>query len=65
MENRIEVKTYLVEFECPKCKKGTLKKGGRGFSNGSGSHWPHKCTNCDYTQEFTNITYPYFEYEKG
>ena len=62
MEIRRKVKTVMVEYQCPECKVGKLEPTGRCYSTAP-PQYPHKCTDCDYTETFFGKTYPYLDYE--
>ena len=61
MEIKKEVKTVEIDYKCPKCKVGRLRPTGVKQMTYP-PKYPHKCTNCDYTETFRN-TYPYIDYE--
>lgn len=65
IENVIEVKTFIVNLRCPKCKDGMLLhvKSKLKFNP---SHIPHKCSKCDEIVVIRNKMYPSIEYaDKG
>jgi uncharacterized protein (DUF983 family) len=55
METIKKVKTIQVDYECPKCQVGKLLS--------QPPQYPHKCTECDFTETFIDKTYPYITYE--
>jgi hypothetical protein len=62
MEVRREVKTYIIEYECPECKEGNLYPTGRVLLS-SPPQYPHKCNKCGYKETFRGIKYPKTETE--
>jgi hypothetical protein len=64
MEIKKEVKTYLIDYECPVCKKGLLRSNGVCLTSNP-PQYPHKCNNkeCNYMETFTDKKYPYKIYE--
>ena len=65
MEERVEVKQFLVKYKCPKCKTGYLEGTGMIYTTDP-PIYPHRCSNveCNYREEFRGISYPYFETEE-
>lgn len=62
MEERREVKTFEVDYKCPKCGIGYLRPIGI-ISDNSPLTYPHKCNNCNYTELMKGYKYPYIIYE--
>ena len=62
MEERKEVKTFEVDFKCPKCNIGYLRPTGIVCDNNPPTY-PHKCNNCDYSKVMKGHKYPYLVYE--
>ena len=58
METTKEVKTIQVDYECPKCEVGKLRPTGQKLLSNP-PQYPHKCTECDFTETFRDKTYPY------
>ena len=63
MEEKTIVKTFQVDFACPKCINGYLRPTGKTFLTAP-LKYEHICNNanCSYTETFTK-TYPYIDYE--
>lgn len=59
-EIKTEVKTYKVDIQCLECD-GNMKATGRSFLTFP-QKFQHKCTKCDYTENFTEV-YPTTKYE--
>ena len=64
MEEKTEVRTFIINYKCPQYKKGYLKPGNIVLT----SHppkYPHKCDNpeCDYGETFS-FRYPKTVVEK-
>lgn len=62
METKKEVKTVQVDYECPKCETGKLRPTGICLTTYP-PMYPHKCTDCDYGETFTDKMYPYIAHE--
>lgn len=64
MEKKREVKTFEVDFRCPKCNIGYLRPTGIAVG-GYPIRYPHVCNNpeCDYHEIMKGYTYPYIVYE--
>lgn len=64
MKEKKEVKTFIVDFKCPKCKIGYMRKTGKCFSSNP-PKYDHACNNpdCDYKEKFVE-TYPYIDYDE-
>ena len=62
MEERQEVKTFEVDYKCPKCGIGYLRPTGI-ISDNIPLTYPHKCNNCNYTELMKGYKYPYVIYE--
>lgn len=58
MEINKEVKIIEVHFKCDKCGDGFLRPTGLCLTSNP-PRYPHKCTHCDYSETFVDITYPY------
>jgi len=63
MEEIKEVKTFKVDYKCPKCGKGYLRPTGTVLTSYP-PQYPHKCTKCDYMETFMDKTYPYYTYKE-
>jgi len=61
-EERREVKTFEVDYKCPKCGAGYLRPTGIAVG-GEPIQYPHKCNNCDYREVMKGYKYPYLVYE--
>jgi len=61
MEQKREVKVYLVEYKCPSCDKGNLYPTGNVLTTYP-PIYPHKCSKCDYMENF-KFSYPTLQYE--
>jgi hypothetical protein len=65
-EIKTEVKTYFIEMECPKCKKGKMLHTGHGFPSSAkspaGHH--HECDKCQYVCTVRGKIYPRTIHEK-
>lgn len=63
MEEKTELKTFVVKYKCPSCETGYLKPTGQCFASYP-PQYPHSCDNpnCAYTETF-NETYPKLTYE--
>lgn len=53
-ERTFDAKPVLVDYECDKCKQGTMRFTAEMLSRGQ---YQHQCTHCGDTQTFTTI-YP-------
>ena len=62
MEEKKEVRTFKVDFKCPKCGAGYLRPTGIVCDNNPPTY-PHKCTNCNYNKVIKGHKYPYLVYE--
>ena len=64
MEVKREVRTFEVDFKCPKCGIGYLRPTGIAVG-GTPIQYPHKCNNpdCDYHEIIKGYVYPYLVYE--
>jgi hypothetical protein len=62
MEEKREVRTFEVDYRCPKCSAGYLRPTGIVCDNNPPTY-PHKCTNCDYSKVIKDHKYPYLVYE--
>jgi hypothetical protein len=60
METKTEVKTFRIDYKCPNCETGHLRHSSRVLTTHP-PQYPHECNNpeCDYTETFTNKSYPY------
>lgn len=65
MEERVEVKQFLVKYKCPKCKTGYLEATGMVYTTNP-PYYPHVCTNpeCGHSEEFMGVSYPHTEMEE-
>lgn len=64
METRSEIKTFKVEYKCPKCETGYMLQGGVVWDSFPPSY-EHSCDNTEC--EFSTMLgkrYPYIEYDK-
>ena len=61
MEIREEVIIINIDFECI-CKKGYLRPTGKQTATNP-AIFLHKCTHCDYIENFSGVQYPYIVYE--
>lgn len=59
-----EVRTFEVDYRCPKCNIGFLRPTGIAVG-GTPIKYPHKCNNpdCDYHEIMHGLNYPYLVYE--
>jgi len=62
MEEKREVRTFEVDFKCPKCNIGYLRPTGIAVGS-TPMQYPHKCSNCDYHKIIKDRQYPYLVYE--
>ena len=65
METKKELKTFQVDYQCGKCKKGFMRAEFMSCTVASlPAQYPHACNNseCDATQTFLCI-YPKTVYE--
>lgn len=62
MEEKREVRTFEIDFKCPKCNVGYLRSTGIAVG-GTPMQYPHRCTNCDYHTIIKGYQYPYLVYE--
>lgn len=69
-EIKKELKTFVYDYKCPKCKTGYLRpfQDGQGqppMMNGDKPVVLHKCTTneCGHTEAFIGKTYPYSKQE--
>lgn len=62
MEEREEIKQYLVKHKCPECKIGYLKLTGMSFPTDP-TTFQHKCDNlkCNFIMDIRGKSYPYIE----
>jgi len=60
MEIKTEVKTFRIDFKCPKCDTGYLKHVGAVLTSNP-PQYPHTCNNpeCDYAETFMGKSYPH------
>jgi hypothetical protein len=63
METISEIKTFQIDYSCPKCEKGFLRPTGQVLSSYP-PQYPHSCNNinCDYTEVFYK-SYPHIVYQ--
>lgn len=64
METEKSIHTIQVDYKCPKCNVGFLRPTGNILTTYP-PQIPHICNNpgCDYSQAFSDKTYPYIKYE--
>jgi hypothetical protein len=64
MEEKRQVKTFEVDYKCPKCGIGYLRPTGIAVG-GFPMQYPHSCNNpeCDYHEIMKGYQYPYLVYE--
>lgn len=62
MEEITELRTVRVDYKCPNCGEGYLRPSNDGQTINP-PMYPHKCTNCEYTETFNNIIYPYITHQ--
>jgi hypothetical protein len=62
MEQIKEVRTVQVDYKCPKCEQGYLRPTGICHPMNP-PLYPHKCTNCEYGETFSDKKYPYINYQ--
>lgn len=60
-----EVKTFIVEAECPKCKKGFLKNTGMCGSNMAGRWCVHECNECGFKDEIEGKGFPHKQFREA
>ena len=65
MEEKKELKTFMVDYKCPKCETGYLRSTGKCLMC-SPPKYPHVCNNpnCDYTKTFIDKKYPFIDYDE-
>lgn len=61
MEMKRVVKTFEVDFQCPKCAEGRLRPSGIAFMTYP-LKYPHRCNKCEYEEVF-RVQYPYIKHE--
>ena len=62
MEEKKEVRTFKIDYKCPKCCIGYLRPTGIAVG-GNPMQYPHKCNNCEYHEIMKGYQYPYLVYE--
>ena len=66
MEQKIKVNTFMLNYECDKCKEGQMifqRKAKKGIDNKS-MLYMHRCSKCSVIQDIKNKQYPAMRYEK-
>lgn len=65
MEEKTPLKSFRVDYKCPKCNIGYMRPTNRHrMKKITPGQYEHECNNhnCKYVQNF-HKEYPYFEYE--
>jgi hypothetical protein len=62
MEEKREVKTFELDYKCPKCGIGYMRPTGIAVG-GTPMQYPHRCNNCEYHKIIHGYMYPYLVYE--
>jgi hypothetical protein len=60
MEEKREVKTYMIDYTCDKCDSGKMRPIRMLMCNPP--KWVHKCESCGLEKTF-DVKYPYTTYE--
>ena len=58
METKTEIKSFIMDFTCPKCNKGKMRPKGNVILSTYPLTYPHKCDDCGHQMMFEK-TYPY------
>jgi len=61
MEEKKEVKTFVVNYICDECGKGKMVPTAGIYLTSNPPQWPHECTHCNNTKTF-RICYPYHHF---
>lgn len=56
-----KVQATQVDERCPKCGQGWMRGTGIVLTSNP-PQYPHKCTNCGYTQTY-GVQYPYIVHQ--
>ncbi len=67
MEQQTRVDTYMIIYQCDKCKEGSMifqGKAKKGIDNKS-MLFMHRCSKCSAVAEIKNKQYPQMKYEKS
>jgi len=64
MEVRKQVIPFMIDFRCPVCDKGYMRRTGEILTSNP-PQYPHRCNadGCDHVMTFMGISYPYMDYE--
>ena len=63
-ETKSEVKTYKIDMKCDNCGEGYMRPIGNIVILATYPiQYPHKCTKCGYSANYTT-TYPYEIFEE-
>jgi hypothetical protein len=61
-EEKVEVKSFQVDYTCDECGIGKMRKSAIDvMSDPPKIH--HRCTHCGAKKTFTDLRYPYITYE--
>ena len=66
MELKTKVNTYILNYQCDKCKDGQMiyqGKAKKGIDNKS-IMYLHRCNKCSIIQDIKGKQYPQMRYEK-
>ena len=58
-EYDVAIQYKEVIYRCDKCDSGRMEVYGDFVYTTSPPMYPHKCTYCNYTQNFVGVTYPH------
>lgn len=62
-EVKTKVSAVEVSMECPECDGVMEITNGMVFLSNP-AQYPHKCTECGYTQHYSGVQYPYIRHVK-
>ncbi len=57
------VRTIRVSAKCPECHIGTMEATGVALMSNP-PQYQHKCTKCDYHENYRDVRYPYIKHEE-
>ncbi len=66
MENGIierEATAIEVSMKCPACSIGEMEIISGMVLGSYPAQYPHKCNNCEYSQHYSGVQYPYIKYQ--
>lgn len=59
MEDKIEVKTFEIDYTCDHCETGLMRPSGAVILQ-NGFQFPHTCNYCGQRENYP-VTYPYLK----